>query len=190
MNREQWLMDFTTLVRPWFEDAAGIVIPKRVRVSCGFPSTGARSGKVLGQCFLPSDDPIPQLFVHPMIADTQRVADILVHELIHACLPADVSHKAPFARAATALLLEGKPTATIGGDAFRKHVRPLIKQLGKYPHAPLDISGTTKQGTRLLKAECPECGLILRITAKWMNDCGYLNCPNPEHEGEPVEMKV
>lgn len=180
MNREQWLLDFTGLVRAWFDDAAGLVIPEQVRVSCGFPSKGARSGKVLGQCFYMASDKVPQVFVHPKLQDTLRVADVMVHELAHTCFKPGVGHRAPFATAAKALLLDGPATATIASPAFVKHIKPILKQLGPYPHASLDINqGGAKQSTRLLKASCPECRLIFRITQRWIDETdGVLRCPN------------
>jgi hypothetical protein len=33
-----------------------------------------------------------------------------------------------------------------------------------------------KQGTRMLKAECPECGYTIRLTKKWA-DVGLPTCP-------------
>lgn len=190
MTREQWLLGLTDLARPWFRDAAGLVIPEVVRVSVGFPSRSIR--KVIGQCFYHARDGAPQIFIHPMLEQPTRVADVTVHELIHASLPAGTEHKAPFARAARALLLEGKPTATVASEAFLKQVAPWLKKLGPYPHAALEPGGQErKQSTRLLKAECPECGLIFRITAKWLDACdGELMCPNPYHDDEPIRMEV
>lgn len=43
-----------------------------------------------------------------------------------------------------------------------------------------------KQGTRLLKCECPECGYTVRVTQKWL-DIGNPICP--EHGEMPPEVK-
>ena len=185
MTREQWLLALTELARPWFLDAAGLVIPKGVRASCGFPTIGARSAKVLGQCFYQTADKVPQFYIHPSISDSMRVADIAIHELIHTAMPVGVKHGPRFAKAATMLLLEGKPTATEGGEEFKRHVRPWLKQLGKYPHSAIDMTAEKeKQTTRMIKAECPECGFTFRTTRKWIYEAGTLRCPNMEAHGE------
>jgi ssDNA-binding Zn-finger/Zn-ribbon topoisomerase 1 len=40
----------------------------------------------------------------------------------------------------------------------------------------LEEGKTSKAGTRLLKAECPECGYTVRVTQKWI-DVGMPTCP-------------
>jgi hypothetical protein len=37
-----------------------------------------------------------------------------------------------------------------------------------------------KQGTRLIKCECPECGYIARVTAKWLDEAGAPICPTDQ----------
>ena|ERR1035438_9605122 len=45
----------------------------------------------------------------------------------------------------------------------------LYAPLGPYPHKP--------QSTRLLKAECGECGYTVRVTKKWLEAKGAPICP-------------
>ena len=55
----------------------------------------------------------------------------------------------------------------------------MLEELGPYPHAALTAglsSGKPKQGTRMLKVECPEDGYTLRTTAKWLA-VGVPTCP-------------
>ena len=44
----------------------------------------------------------------------------------------------------------------------------------------LEPGKTATAGTRLIKAECPECGYVVRITQKWI-DVGMPTCPCGEH---------
>jgi hypothetical protein len=66
------------------------------------------------------------------------------------------------------LSLEGKPTATTEGEKFKAEYQPLLEDLGAYPHAKLNAGTNRKvQGTRMLKACCPDCGYTVRLSAKW-----------------------
>jgi hypothetical protein len=39
----------------------------------------------------------------------------------------------------------------------------------------------------MLKVECPECGLVARMTRKWIDDVGPVECP--DHGPMRVEEK-
>jgi hypothetical protein len=83
--------------------------------------------------------------------------------------------------------------ATTEGDAFKKEIGcPVLKQLGKYPHAELSgglSSGPGKQDTRLMKVYCPACDYKARITRKWI-EVGVPTCPNEECSSNGEEMQV
>ncbi len=51
-----------------------------------------------------------------------------------------------------------------------------LVKVGKYPHSPLDGSTEKKQKTNLLKAQCSECGYLVRVTQKWV-DVAIPICP-------------
>jgi hypothetical protein len=104
------------------------------------------------------------------------VAATLVHELCHAALDCEGGHGAPFKRLASAVGLEGKPTATHAGPQLEQRLNALCRQLGEYPHATLDIASRPRQGTRLLKCICPGCGYTARITRQWIKQ-GLPTCP-------------
>lgn len=188
-NREAWLAEVTRRVAPWFDDL-GKPVPAKIRVTCGWPSSRGAGGRsrVIGQCFNPScsADGHTELFISPTLAELTEVTATLVHELVHAAVGTEHAHKAPFAKAARALDLEGKPTHTFGGDKFRARIAPILAAVGPYPHAKLDISSALKkQTTRLLKATCADCGYTVRTTAKWLSAVGAPLCPC-NHE----EMRV
>jgi hypothetical protein len=170
MNREQWLEKATAKFRPEFEKA-GFPLPEKIRVSCGFPSSKARARRnmAIGEHWSPkaSCDQTHEIFISPVLNDELSVLATLVHELCHAATDGD-GHKGRFPASAKALKLEGKPTATFGGDTFKQSFAPIFKTLGEYPHAKLNaMANLKKQGTRMLKAQCPACEYTVRLTAKW-----------------------
>lgn len=179
MNREEWLMTLVGELRPLF-DQAGFPLPEKIRVTCGLPSSKARSlNKAIGEHWAPaaSADGHNEIFVSPVVAEPMEVAAILVHELCHAATPG-AGHKGAFVAAARALWLEGKATATVGGQAFRDNVGALVEGCGPYPHASLNVGLVHKpQSTRLIKAWCPACGYTVRLTEKWAST-GLPECPN------------
>ena len=81
--REEWLMRAVVHLEPIFQ-RGGYQIPQ-VKVSIGFPSTGAK-GRHLGQCWgsKASEDGINQIFIAPNQSDPVEVLDTLTHELVHA----------------------------------------------------------------------------------------------------------
>ena len=164
----------------------GRPVPEKVRVSCGFPGGRGNKRTTIGQCWQPaaSADNHHEIFISPRIADGGEVLAILAHELCHAALPPGTGHKKPFATLAYSLGLEGKPTATVAGPAFKQYSDGLMASLGAYPHGALSDagSGIKKQTTRMIKCTCAECGYTVRTTAKWLA-VGVPHCP--EH-GEMV----
>ncbi len=172
MTREDWLNELTDLLRPLFEDA-GVPIPGKVRSTCGWPSRSARPGKKqrIGECWPAdtSDDGHCEVFISPILSDPVEVGETLVHELVHTAMESGVGHKAPFRKAALAIGLEGKMTATNAGEELVDRLRVLTKGIGDYPHAKISVHpDDKKQGTRMLKLLCPECGYLARTTKKWI----------------------
>jgi ribosomal protein L37E len=166
--REQWLNNAVTSVRGIFH-ANGYPIPDHVRVSCGFPSKRARSlYKSIGEHWSSSasDDATHEILISPVVDDPVEVFAVLCHELAHSATDGD-GHQGRFPRAARALSLEGKPSATVGGKEFRETFGGLIDGLGAYPHARLNVASKKTQGTRMIKASCPTCGYVVRLTGKW-----------------------
>lgn len=188
-TREAWLQDVTERIRPWYEEV-GITVPA-VRIGVGFTSKGARSTRV-GECWHPeaSDDGVPQVFIHPGYNDPEAVAAVLVHELVHAAIGPGKKHGPEFRRPAVALGLEGRMTATTPSPALLARLAPVLAEVGPYPHGALrpGSSGSStgpKQGTRMLKCECPVCGYMVRTTRKWLA-LGAPTCPVDDVSMEEV----
>jgi hypothetical protein len=199
MHREPWLSGAIDAFRPIFakHDAK---IPTNIRVSCGFPSFGGRSGsrrQRIGECWAKtaSKDGSWEILISPTLAEPARVLDVLGHELIHATVGLQEGHRGAFKQLALAIGLTGKMTATVAGEAFKRSIAPILESLGPYPHAELDTrrglidpgageprlsSGPKTQTARLLKVMC-QCGYTARVTLKWLSEAGPPHCPLPYH---------
>jgi hypothetical protein len=182
MTREVWLQKLLRKLRPLFT-GAGIQLPAAIRVSCGWPSSRAlvsptSNNRTIGQCW-PVDasaDGTPEIFISPYLSEAAWVAATLTHELVHAADDCEHGHKAAFKKMAVAVGLTGKMTATKAGPELAERLNSICEQLGPYPHASLDRSTLPKQGTRMKKLECPDCGYTVRTTAKWI-EAGMPTCP-------------
>lgn len=183
-TREAWLEKATDLLRVSLFKANNIDLPK-VRVSVGFPG-GVSARKRIGEHWHPraSEDGVSQIFISPRLKSSLEHLDVLVHELVHACVPDD-GHGAAFKRIALAVGLTGPMRSTVAGEVLRSHLNALIQGIGEIPHAAINLGmGRKKQSTRLLKVECPACGYTVRVTQKWL-EMGAPICPT---DHEPMEQ--
>lgn len=180
-NREEWLGRLVEALRPLFTPHTD-KLPKRIRVSCGWPSRRALAAKnrTIGQAWSTkaSADGSCETFISPVLDRPVEVADVLVHEMVHHAVGVKEGHKAPFRRLAVAIGLEGKMTATHAGKALKERLTEITGKLGPYPHAKLSptMDGVKKQTTRMLKIQCAECECIVRMTQKWLDDAGIPTC--------------
>jgi hypothetical protein len=178
MTREEWLTGAIHRLRPDF-DYNETPLPKKVRVTCGWPSRGGRALKktVVGECWPPScsEDEHTEVFIAPTISDGLEALGILVHELVHAAVGTAEGHKGPFRTAAIAIGLEGKMTSTTVGKDLAARLKEIAEQLGTYPHAKLTPQFKPAQSTRMLKFICPKCGWAARTSKKWI-ELGLPTC--------------
>jgi hypothetical protein len=201
-NRETWLLAAVEELDALILDETGAA-KAPVRVSCGWPSTGAikranAKSRRIGECWHSgaSGDGTREIFISPALDHPVEVVGVLLHELIHAYLPEEVGHKAPFARIARAVGLAGKPTATFveAETDLAETIVEIIRRLGEYPHKVLDRAPRTPEKTRMLKVECPCCGYILRTARKNLEERGFVRCScgaettSPEFEPETEEV--
>ncbi|MCC7065852.1 MAG: transcription elongation protein SprT [Planctomycetes bacterium] len=179
-SREDWLGRMVDALRPAFAEH-GHPLPERIRVSCGWPSRSALSGKAqrIGEAWsqLCSADGAHETFLSPVLADPVDVGAVLVHELVHHAVGVQAGHKGPFRTLALAVGLTGPMRATTAGAALRVRLHALAEAIGPYPHATLSGgNGKKKQSTRMLKVTCPECGCIARMTRQWLEEVGAPTC--------------
>jgi len=177
-TREQWLMAGVECLRSIFVDA-GFPIPSRVRVSVGWPGGRGKKSGVIGQCW-PTDmagDGLHHIFISPKLTDPIEVLATLAHELVHASVPKGSKHRGPFVKAAATLGLVAPWTATTAGPELRERLVAYAEGLGAYDHGGLTALGRQAvQGTRMRKVECSECGCVIRMTRKWIEDAGLPTC--------------
>lgn len=180
-NREAWLQNAVGLMRDRLFHSKGFEVPKEIRISVGFPK-GSRGKGVhsIGQCWAAaaSADKHFEVFIHPELVEPTRILDVVAHEIAHVVAGHDAGHGKGFREVATKIGLSGKMTATIAGEDLILVLKDYSAFLGEYPHASLSSergSGPKKQGTRLLKVLCPDCGYKVRVTQKWV-DIGLPTC--------------
>jgi hypothetical protein len=204
-NRETWLNEFAAKAAPHFEALGKPLPPFRVAVGfVSTGKDGGAIGECWSnKC---SADNHFEIFIRPDAQDTRRVAFVLVHELTHAAVGLGEGHKGEFARVALALGLPRPLTNVGDWTPrMHEWLDPIIAETGEIPHAPLTWRDETghktagrgkggveredgdgddepkssrkkKQGTRLHKAACPECGYTVRVTQKWL-EIGVPHCP-------------
>lgn len=111
LNREAWLEALAEKLRSDFE-SVGLPLPEVIHYAPGFPSKMALSKKKrrIGEHWhgRASKDSGHQIFISPLLTDDIEVAETLVHELLHAALPAGSKHGPKFKAGMQKLGLEGK----------------------------------------------------------------------------------
>lgn len=178
-SREDWLGRMVDALRPVFA-GHGHPLPERIRVSCGWPSRSALSGKAkrIGEAWSQrcSADGSHETFLSPVLADPIEVGATLVHELVHHAVGVEAGHKGPFRTLALAVGLTGPMRATSAGKDLQERLHALAEVLGPYPHASLSGGERKRQTTRMLKVTCADCGCIVRMTRQWLDDTGAPTC--------------
>lgn len=191
LNREEWLSQLALVFESWLTELGLEIRP--YSVTCGFPPAGGtrNQGKVIGNCVSPAavKDGRAFISISPYLDDSVEVAATLLHELLHAAVGVEHGHKKPFARHLAALGLEGKPTATEAGEAFKQRIAPVLSRLGDYPHAGVDLKNRPKQSTRMLKLLCDNeehDPYIVRASRSTIENIGLPSCPHG-HEMEVAD---
>jgi len=177
MTREEWLNAGLNALRPWFQEKAQVEIPADTRVSVGFPGGGS-DRKRIGECWprARSKDNVNEIFINPTLSDPVQMLDVLAHEAVHAVDDCVSGHKKAFRTIAKAIGLEGKMTSTHAGVELKAELERILTALPPLTHGALDLTGRKKQPTRLVKLECDSCGMLIRTTAKWLEQTGNPSC--------------
>jgi hypothetical protein len=169
MNRETWLEELVVRLKPLFKEQ-NIDLPENIRISCGWPSKKAIAKiRSLGQCWDTKSSKSGkniEIFISPYIEDKIRVADVTIHELIHAC--GNWNHRKEFKRIARAIGLTGPANSTEAGDELKARLVKILEGMEEYPHSSLDGIIIHKQPTRMHKVVCLKCGYTIRISEKWI----------------------
>ena len=158
INREQWLMRAVDHILPIFE-RAGYSVPA-VKVSVGFPSTGAK-GRHLGQCWSTKSaiDGINQIFIAPHLQTPFDFLDTLVHELVHAVDDCQSGHGDNFKKIALGVGLKGPMRSAGAGELLKQDLIQMAESLGSFPHGRLSLPIRTMQkAPKRPGARCAKCG--------------------------------
>ena len=206
-TREQWLNEVANIVTPRLNDARRLAIsladdkhavndttefkPHLVSYSCSLVSGGlAKSGELAHAHTIDAGKPTQRHEIRMGVTlgsesalDSCRVADVLIHEMIH-CMAVGHGHRGGFPAICKAVGLTGRMTATVATDELTfwllEHV---VEVLGQYPHQAVELIPRGKRGvgSRSIKIECnsQECGCIFRLTRKWVDLCPVASpyCP-------------
>lgn len=156
---------------------AGYELPK-YRIGCG--GAVIKSKKNAAECFnrVNSEDSTYEIFISPRYADPRNILLFIVHELCHTIAGTEAKHKKPFIEVMRAVgMVQPWKNSVAGGDLC-SILLPMVDELGLFPHAPLNIVRQPGQkGSRLIKVQCPDCGYVVRVTRKWLDEAGAPICP-------------
>lgn len=215
-TREQWLNEASNIMAVWINSTIEDGInskddkistrsqamkpfkPHEVEFACSLLSSGIRLDRELAHCHKMGNTFEIRMGVQlEGTTDYQsaRVADILLHEMIHVSTWGD-GHGSIFKTLAVACGLTGKMTSTTATPELTERILDeVVYVLGKYPHKltfdehevliprtpdgkPILPRGKSGKGSRLLKVECIECGMNFRTTNKWVEVAGgVFSCP-------------
>ena len=188
-TREAWFKAAAVAIEARVFKPAGYELP-RVRIGCGWP-VGNRA-KAIGQCFgaEASADKTYEIFISPKSFDPLVILGTITHELSHTVAGVKAAHKKPFIEVMRAIGMLAPFTQSIVSDDLRPVLDEIVTKLGPYPHAALGIKkkGEAK-GSRLLKAVCPECGYVIRVTRIWLDKAGAPICPADKVSFKEVEVE-
>lgn len=140
-TREEWLTAALSEIAPFF-DGVGAGVPAKLRSACGYPLHFSRNGKLVD--FTKPEKSADQTFevlVAPTVDDPFDVFRLLWQ----VC----------------------SEMSAVTSPVPMPDLTAIVESLGAYPHAAVLAAKRKKQDTRSLKAECPTCGMIIRMTKKW-----------------------
>jgi hypothetical protein len=182
-TREAWLEAAVQEITPIFMKA-GYAIPL-CRVSCGFTSTGVRSGHI-GQCWSKksSSDGINQIFVSPALEDTIEVLDTLVHELVHAVDDCQHKHGKEFKKISIKLGMVGPMRSAGAGAELKEKLKVVASRLGPYPHSRITVFKKVISRQPRPRAKCSKCGFTVPMLKDFLH-YGPPICPK-----DMVEMEA
>jgi len=128
-TRGAWITDMADRLRGLF-DATRYEVPENVRCSC------AREGRAKGPGWCTFEGARCGVYVSPDVSDPVNVAEILLHELVHAALGARAGHGRKFQRCAAAVglvYLSHTRGGTFATAECLKTLRSFVEECGPYP---------------------------------------------------------
>lgn len=168
-------------------DAVDKCKPSQMAFACGFLTPGA-PGCAIAECSYKhgTKNGKHEIKIMPTIggkrikAESIRVLDILMHEMLHTmCI--GHGHRGQFPAMCRALGLVGRPTSTIAGKDLQQWLKVnVVDVLGKFPHKAVAFTprGKRGKGSRLLKIVCTECDIIMRASNMVCEKVANGPCPS------------
>jgi hypothetical protein len=184
ITREAWLLAAVQLLRPLFA-AKGFSVPP-CQVSCGFASTGTRSGHV-GQCWSTksASNELNQIFIAPTLKSSYEVLDTLVHELVHAIDNCENKHGKEFKKIALKMGMKGPMRSADAGPELKATLTSFLDTLGQYPHGHLKVGMRKAPRRDRPRAKCKHCGYQVPMLKKFLT-YGPPICPKDKVEMEAL----
>jgi hypothetical protein len=175
-TREEWLTKAARMIRAELVDQlTDLTTDRDIKISIA-----PMRSKRLGECWPSSRSPVDhknEIFISAHNDDSMVVLETTTHELLHAYDDCKSGHKGAFARAARAIGLEGKLTATHAGEKLKNTLGEYVELLGDIPHSALTHANKDK-GRNNNKLVCDDCGFKANLSAKWANQTGDgFQCP-------------
>ncbi len=167
-SREDWLLRAVKLMERRVLMPAGIECPAHLWVSVGFPRGARGKAKAIGQCWprIASKDKTGHIFISPVLEESSRVLDVLLHEVGHDVVGCEHGHKKPFADFCRSVGLVTPWTATTASPELKATLDSIVTELGAYPHPALTIGeGMKKQNTRMRLYQCGGCDQKVRAAS-------------------------
>ena len=169
-TREEYLQKAKDELNDRVFKQAGYEIPE-VKISCSWAlGTADKNKKTLGQCVPKSWSKanINEIMIMPTVDDSEKVIDILAHELVHAVDDNKSGHGAGFRKICLAVGLNGSSQMryACAGDELKQTIADIVRDIGLYPHSELQIHKRKRQTTRMLKVSCTECNFSYRTSRK------------------------
>jgi hypothetical protein len=183
-TRESWLQAAVTHLRAIF--AANKFLVPDCQVSCGFTSTGVRSGHI-GQCWSKKSaaNEVNQIYISPTLSSAFEVIDTLTHELVHAVDDCQHKHGKEFKKIALKMGLQGPMRSAGAGPELKAKLNALLEQLGPYPHGHLKVSMQKAPRVNRPRARCAQCGYQVPMLKKYLS-YGPPLCPKHKTDMEPL----
>ena len=161
---------------------AGYELPDKIRASMGFTSGGKTSPRRAEAWHADaSEGGWYEIFIRPDIHEEAEVLTLLLIALITTLVPAGTGRGPKFKAIATSAGLTGSMRDPKTTPGLQKRLNSIANNLGPLEHNALDIGWRAvepkpKQGTRMLKFQCPSCRFPLRFTEVWVGRSGAPIC--------------